>query len=150
VRHRDVADQFHQRHSLAHAGAAEQADLAALGDRHDQVDHLDAGFQNLNRGGLVGIRRRLAVDRHELVGVDRTGFVDRGAEHIHDAAQRRLADRNHDRVAGCEHFHAATQAVSRTHRDGTNHTVAQLLLDFHGEFGGLHFQRFKDPGHGIT
>ncbi len=64
VRHRDVADQLHQRHGLAHAGAAEQADLAALGDRHDQVDHLDAGFENLDRGRLIGIGRRLAVNRH--------------------------------------------------------------------------------------
>ena len=30
---RDVADQLHHVHGLAHAGAAEQADLAALGER---------------------------------------------------------------------------------------------------------------------
>jgi hypothetical protein len=43
----DVADQLHQRDGLADTGAAEQADLAALGDGHDQVDDLDAGLEDL-------------------------------------------------------------------------------------------------------
>ena len=42
---RDVVDELHQGDRLADAGAAEQADLAALGDRHDQVDNLDTRFQ---------------------------------------------------------------------------------------------------------
>ena len=37
-------------HGLAHTGAAEQAHLAALGERAHQVDHLDAGLQELGRG----------------------------------------------------------------------------------------------------
>src|SRR5690606_37814285 len=49
----DVVDQFHQGHGLAHAGAAEQTDLAALGNRHDQVDDLDTGFEDIHRGRLV-------------------------------------------------------------------------------------------------
>ena len=48
--HGDVADQLHQGDGLAHAGAAEQADLAALDDGHDQVDDLDAGLQDLGGG----------------------------------------------------------------------------------------------------
>jgi hypothetical protein len=41
-----VVDQFHDQNGLAHAGAAEQADLAALGVRRQQVDDLDAGDQD--------------------------------------------------------------------------------------------------------
>jgi hypothetical protein len=37
------------------------------------------------------------VDR-ALVGVDRAALVDRVAEHVHDAAERRLADRHGDRA----------------------------------------------------
>ena len=48
----NVVDQLHDQHRLAHAGAAEQADLAALGIGGDQVDDLDAGFQDLG-GGLL-------------------------------------------------------------------------------------------------
>src|SRR2546427_1553567 len=46
----------------ADAGAAEQADLAALGERAHQVDDLDAGFQQLGGRGLVFVRRRRTVD----------------------------------------------------------------------------------------
>jgi hypothetical protein len=45
----DIANQLHQRHGLADAGATEQADLAALYDGHDQVNNLDAGLKNLYR-----------------------------------------------------------------------------------------------------
>ena len=38
----DVVDQLHDRDGLADAGAAEEADLAALDVRRDQVDDLDA------------------------------------------------------------------------------------------------------------
>ena len=41
----DVVDQLQHVHGLADAGAAEQADLAALGERADEVDHLDAGLR---------------------------------------------------------------------------------------------------------
>src|SRR5690606_13156559 len=41
VFHGDVADQLHHVDGLADTGAAEQTDLAALGERADQVDDLD-------------------------------------------------------------------------------------------------------------
>ena len=91
VRLRDVVDQLHHVHGLADAGAAEQADLAALGERADQVDHLDAGFQQFLRRRQFVVRRRLAVNRRRQRRVDRTALVDRAAQHVHDAAQGRLA-----------------------------------------------------------
>ena len=62
VRLGDVVDQLHDQHGLADAGAAEQADLAALGVRREQVDDLDAGDEDLRFGRLVGIGRRRLVD----------------------------------------------------------------------------------------
>ena len=59
----DVVDQFHDDDGLADAGAAERADFAALQERADQVNDLDAGGQNLRRGGLVHQRRRGAMNR---------------------------------------------------------------------------------------
>ena len=47
----DVVDEFHDDDGLADAGAAERADLAALGEGADEVDDLDAGLENLR--GLV-------------------------------------------------------------------------------------------------
>ena len=43
----DVADQLLDQHGLADAGAAEQADLAALGVGGEQVDDLDPGLEDL-------------------------------------------------------------------------------------------------------
>jgi peptide chain release factor 1 len=45
----DVVDQLLHGHGLADAGAAEQADLAALGVGAEQVDDLDAGDEDLRR-----------------------------------------------------------------------------------------------------
>ena len=59
----DVVDQLLDEHGLADAGAAEQADLAALGVGREQVDDLDAGDQDLRLGRLLGEGRRRLVDR---------------------------------------------------------------------------------------
>ena len=49
----DVPDQFLDDDRLADAGAAEDADLAALPERADQVDDLEARFEDLDLGGLL-------------------------------------------------------------------------------------------------
>ena len=58
----DVVDQFLDQHRLAHAGAAEQADLAAARIGGDQVDDLDAGDEDLRFRRLVDKARRFLVD----------------------------------------------------------------------------------------
>ena len=98
----DVVDQFLNQHGLADAGAAEQADLAALGVGRQQVDDLDAGDENFRFGGLVGVESALPGGlRGEPSDLDRAGFIDRLADHVHDAAERAGADRHHDRARRC-------------------------------------------------
>ena len=101
VRLRDVVDQLHDQHGLADAGAAEQADLAALGVRREQVHDLDAGDENLRFGRLVGIERRLLMDRAPLRGLHRARFVHRIADHVDDAAEALVADRHRNRLRRC-------------------------------------------------
>ena len=60
VRLGDVVDELQDEHGLADAGAAEEADLAALAVGGEQVDDLDAGLEDLDLGGLVD---ELAADR---------------------------------------------------------------------------------------
>ena len=62
VRLGDIVDEFHDQHGLADAGAAEEADLAALGIGREQIDDLDAGFENLRFRRLVGVGRRRLMD----------------------------------------------------------------------------------------
>ena len=45
VRFGDVVNQFHHVHGFAHTGTTEQTHFTALGEWANQVNHLDAGFQ---------------------------------------------------------------------------------------------------------
>ena len=58
----NVIDQLLDQDGLADTGAAEQADLAALGVGADEVNDLDAGLQNLGGGLLLLIAGSGAVD----------------------------------------------------------------------------------------
>ncbi len=49
----NVVDQLHDDDGLAHAGAAEGADFAAFKKGTNQINDLDAGGQDLGRGGLI-------------------------------------------------------------------------------------------------
>jgi hypothetical protein len=62
----DVVDQFHDQNGLANAGAAEQADLAALGVRRQQVDDLDAGDEDFGFGRLLDEFGRFLVNAARL------------------------------------------------------------------------------------
>ncbi len=131
----DVVDELHHVHGLADAGAAEQTDLAALGERANQIDDLDAGLEQFGRGLEVLHAGRLLVDRAPLVGGDRTRFVDWAAEHVHDAAERRGADRHGDGIAGVVNLHAAAQTVGGAERNRADDAVTKLLLHFEREAG---------------
>ena len=54
----DVPDQLLDDDRLADAGAAEDPDLAALLERADQVDDLEAGLEDLDLGRLLVERGR--------------------------------------------------------------------------------------------
>ena len=147
---RDVVDELEHVHGLADAGAAEQAHLAALGERGHEVNNLDACLEQLHRGGeLVELGRR-GVDRAELVRLHRAALVDRAAKNVHHAAERRRAHGHGDRLAGVAHLHAAAQAVGRTHRDRAHHAVAELLLDLEREALLGEGVAFLDEGQGVV
>jgi peptide chain release factor 1 len=130
----DVVDQLLNHDRLAHPGAAEQTDLAALHERGDQVDDLDAGLEDLGLGLQVGELRRLPVNGPALdVLGQRRPAVHRLAQHVEDPAQRRAADRCGDRVAGIGDLHAAAHAVRAAHRHGAHLVLPDVLLDLGGE-----------------
>ena len=66
-------DQLHHEHGLADAGAAEHRSLAALGQRREQVDHLDAGLEYRAGRGLFLERWRRIVDTAHGVSDGRAG-----------------------------------------------------------------------------
>ena len=144
---RDVADQLGDDDRLADAGAAEDAGLAALGEGGDQVDDLDAGLEDLDRGRLVLEARRRPVDRILGRRVDRPGLVDRLADDVEDAAERLRADRDGDRAARVLHRRAAAEAVGGAHGDGAHRVVAEVRLRLQGEDAAVvpgHLERVVD------
>ena len=136
VRVRDVVDQLHDRDRLADAGATEETDLAALDVRSDEVDHLDAGLEDLDRRSKLAEGGRLAVDRPAL-DIGGCGLlVDRLTEHVPDAAEGAVADRHRDRRAGVDDGGAARKSVGRVHGDRANAVVTEMLLHFGHEGRG--------------
>ena len=134
----DVVDQLHDDDGLADAGAAEQADLAALEVRLEQVDDLDARLEHLELGRLALEVRRLAVNRPALRALHRlVGEVHRLAQHVQHAAERLGPHRHRDRRAGVDGFHPALHAVGRLHRDGPHAALAEVLLDFDDHVDGV-------------
>ncbi len=83
----DVVDEFLNDDGLADAGAAEEADLAALEERLDEVDDLDAGLEHLFAGRLLVEGGGLTVDREMYLGVDGAELVHWLAEYIQALVQ---------------------------------------------------------------
>src|SRR3990167_2921949 len=140
----DVTDQFHHVYGLAYTGTTEQTDFTAFGERANQVDNLDAGFQQVVAACLLCERRCSAVDTPTLFFADRASFVNRVAQYVHDPAQGRFTDRYGDGCASVGNVQTTLQAFGRTHRNGTHYAVAQLLLNFQSSFRALYFQRVVD------
>ena len=107
----DVADQLLDDDRLADAGAAEDADLAAPLEGSDQVDHLDAGLEDLRLGLHLVEAGGGAVDR-QGVGLGHLALaVDRVPEHVEDAPEGHRTDRHRDGSAGINGVDATRQAI---------------------------------------
>ncbi len=75
----------------------------------------------------------IAVDRPVGVGMHRAAAVDRIAEQIEHAAERRLADRHRDGRAGIDALLAADHAVGAAQGDAADAAAAEMLLHLAGQ-----------------
>ena len=132
-----VMDQLLDQHSLAHAGAAEQADLAALGVRSQQVDDLDAGLQNLSCGLLLCKAGCLAVDGPVRQLVHSALAVNGAAQRVEHTAQCALAHRGGQAVAGSFHRHTLAQTLAGRKHDAAHRGLVDVLRHLHGALGAL-------------
>src|SRR5690606_12218169 len=133
VRLSDVVDELLDENGLADASAAEQADLAALGVRSEQVDDLDAGDEDCRLGRLLDILRSRSVNAANFARLDRAALVDRLADDVDDAAEHLRADRNRDRTTGVAHRLAADETFGRVHSDGADDVLAEVLRNLEDE-----------------
>ena len=132
VLHGDVVDEFLNQHGFAHTGAAKQTHLAALGIGLQQIDDLNARFQNFHGRALLGKGRGLAVDRpaFRVCGHGRAA-VDGVAQHIEHTAQHLTAHRHADTLTVRRHLHAPGQIFRGRQHDAAHRVVPDLLRHFH-------------------
>src|SRR5690606_19108879 len=98
----DSGDHLLDEDGLADAGTTEEADLATLDVRGEQVDDLDAGLEH---GGLrleLVEGRGLAVDAPALGDLEGLALceVEAGAGGVEDLAEGDITDGHGDRAAG--------------------------------------------------
>ena len=143
---RDVADQFHHVDGLANTRTPEQPNLATLGKWADQIDHLDPGFQQFIGRSLLFVTGSLPMDSPTGFLTNGSFFINRFAEHVHDATQRFLADWHRNRCACIADGQTATQTIGAPHGNRPDDAVSKLLLDFQYQRFALHLQGVIDLG----
>ncbi len=95
-----VDDRVDRHSGLAGLAVADDQLALAAADRHHAVDRLEPGLHRLLHRLPVDDAGGEALDREELLGLDRPLAVDRLAERVDDAAEHRVADRHRDDAAG--------------------------------------------------
>jgi hypothetical protein len=153
----DAVDHLLDEHGLADAGAAEQADLAALDVRREQVDDLDAGLEHLGlRLELVEGRRRRWISQRSLTSSSSRPRTSSGSPITLNTWPSTASPTGTVMPCpGSRHRGAADQAVGRLQADGADAAVADVLGDLEGQRRGLaldrerHLERVVDLGHRV-
>ena len=131
-------DQLHYEHGLANAGAAEHGCLAALRQRRQQVDDLDAGRKNFRRAALRRKRRRAAMNRTARhIGSEGLALVANGTGEIEQAAEHCLADGHLERATADVCGDATAQSSRRLQGNGANRRLVQMRLHLGNDRGAL-------------
>ena len=128
----DVGDELLDEDGLAHAGAAEEADLAASGVGGQQVDDLDAGLQHLRHGALVLKGGGLPVDGQTVPG-DVLPAVDGLPQDVEHPPQGLLAHGHRQRSSQGPDLHAPGQALGGVQQDAPDHMVSHMLRRLHDQ-----------------
>ena len=151
----NIADKLHDKHGLAHAGAAEKAYLAALGIGSEQIHHLDTCLQHIVRRHDVGEAGSVLVDGPVFLCLHLALAVYWLAHHVEHAPQGLFPHRHLNRHACSCHPAASGQAVGRTKGDAAHGASAQLLHHLCGDraMAALQIHSIIDGGqlaHGET
>lgn len=129
---RDVVYELLYEHRLAHACAAEEAGLTALGVRLEQVDDLDARFEDIDDGALLGEIGRGTEYAHALgVRGELAQPVYRLAQDVEHPAQGLLAHGDGNAAARGDDLGAAHQPLRFREHDATHRVVTDMVSDFH-------------------
>ena len=97
-------------------------------------------------GRLLGIGRRVGVDRTPVLALDRPGLVHRLADDVDDAPKEPGPDRHRDRQSGIPDVLAAHEALADVHGDRAHGRFAEMLRHFEHQAVAVvvGFQRIED------
>ena len=129
----DTGNHLLNENGLTHTCAAEEANLAALNVRGQQVNDLNAGLQNLGLTLELVERWRLAVDAPLLTIAAETRLVEAVTEGVEDVALDDVADRHGNWLSGVDDLGTSDEAVGRCHGHGTDKVVTEVLSDLEGD-----------------
>ncbi len=91
------------------------------------------------------------MNRQISLRVDGAKLVHRLAENVHNAAERRAADRNFDVATRVDSLHAANHALDRFHGNGAHPAFTEVLLHFDGDVERLrHVEAFAGHANRIV
>ena len=141
-----VVDQLHDQDSLAHTGSTEQTNLASLGVGGEQVDHLDAGDEDLLLHTHLVELGSLSVDSLALLGVDGTPLVNGLTNNVDDSSESLGSNRDHDGIASVVDNLATDETLSTVHGDGSDGVLSEVLGDLQDKLWApvLHLKGVKD------
>jgi hypothetical protein len=129
-------DHLGDEHGLVDPGAAEESGLAAALERAQQVDHLDAGLEDLRADRPPRQRHGRPVNRLPLDVLQWRAVVDDLPEDVQHPSEQRCADRDLEGPAGVGHHRPASEAARRRERDAAHgagvHVVRHLQHDCAG------------------
>ncbi len=129
----DTSNHLLDKNGLTNTCTAEEADLAALHVRGQEVDNLNTGLQDFGLALELVECWRLAVDAPLLAVAAQTRLVEAVAQCVEDVALDHIADWNGDWLASIGHGSAADEAVGRCHGNGTDEVVTEVLSDLEGD-----------------
>ena len=124
---RNVVDELHDENRLTNTSAAEQTDFTALCIGGNQVDNLNAGFQNFCGGFLLVISRSGTVNRPALHVGRCILIIHRLTQQVKDTAQGFLTHGNRNGTAGVHSFCAANQTVGAGHGNAAHNVITDVL-----------------------
>src|SRR5699024_10714386 len=128
----DTGNHLLNQDGLTHTCTTEEANLATLDVRGQQVDDLNAGLQDLGLTLELVECGWLAVDALLLGGAAETWLGQAVAQGVDDAARDAVADWRRGRLPGVLALCPADEAVGRGHGDGAHQVVPQVLCDLQG------------------
>ena len=130
VLHRNIVNEFHDENGLAHARAAEEANLAALQIGFDQIDHFNSRLEHFERRGLIFQRWRRAMNLVVRIALNRPKLVHGLAKDVHHAAKRGATNRHGNSRAEVIRLHTSDHSFDGFHSDCADASFAKVLLHF--------------------